>query len=168
MRGSGDFAMSPRSSRGKSQDGMLQELAAFSGRHGKSGDCHRHQRSLFWHGCRVSRRLRRAGLYILPAPPLKKNESARPEKRHRTKKGSRSKGRTIHTIGRAQAIKGFVADRPLAIEPIANPALAMKNISDTTLHRIIAVMIPAPESGPFGPAASIAIPKGTSRETKTT
>ena len=74
----------------------------------------------------------------------------------------------IHTIGRVQAIKGFVADRPLAIEPIANPALAMKKISDTTLHRMIAAMIPPPESGPYGPAASISMPKGTSRETKTT
>jgi hypothetical protein len=42
-------------------------------------------------------------------------------------------------IGRARAIKGFVAD-PL-IEPIANPALAMKEISDTTLHKIIAAMV---------------------------
>jgi hypothetical protein len=50
---------------------------------------------------------------------------------HRTKNGSRSKGRTIQTIGRAHAIKGFVGDRLLAIAPIANPALAMKKISDT-------------------------------------
>jgi hypothetical protein len=34
---------------GKPQDGMLQELQAFSGCHGKSRDCHRHQRSLLWH-----------------------------------------------------------------------------------------------------------------------
>src|SRR6266480_4129055 len=66
----------------------------------------------------------------------------------------------IQTIGRAHAIKGFAGDRPLAIEPIANPALAMKKISDTTPHKIIAAMIPPPESGPCGPAASIAIPKG--------
>jgi hypothetical protein len=69
-------------------------------------------------------------------------------------------------IGRAHAIKGFVAD-PL-IEPIANPALAMKEISDTTLHKIIASMIPPPESGAYGPADSISMPKETSRETKIT
>jgi hypothetical protein len=63
---------------------------------------------------------------------------------------------------------GRPADRLLAIEPITNPAFAMKKISDTTLHKIIAAMIPPPESGPFGPAASISLPKGTSRETKTT
>jgi hypothetical protein len=79
-----------------------------------------------------------------------------------------SRGRTIQTIGRAHAIKGFVADRPLARELIANPALAMKKIRDTTLHNIIAAMIPPPESGPCGPAASITMPKGPSRETKTT
>jgi hypothetical protein len=88
--------------------------------------------------------------------------------RHRTKNGSKTKGRMIQTMGRAHAIKGFVADRPLAIEPIANPALAMKKISDTTLHNIIAAMIPPPESGPCGPAASMSIPKGPSKETKTT
>ena len=100
------------------------------------------------------------GLIYLACATVQKNERAQPEKRHRTKKGSRSKGRTIHTIGRAQAIKGFVADRPLAIEPIANPALAMKNISDTTLHRIIAAMIPPPESDLVGPLPPSACQRG--------
>ena len=117
------------------------------------------RRNLLWHGCRVSPRLRR-GLIYLACATVQKNERAQPEKRHRTKKGSRSKGRTIHTIGRAQAIKGFVADRPLAIEPIANPALAMKNISDTTLHRIIAAMIPPPESDLVGPLPPSACQRG--------
>jgi len=87
---------------------------------------------------------------------------------HRTSKGSRTRRTTIQTIGNVHVIKGFVADRPLAIEPITNPAFAIKKISDATLHRIIAAMIPPPESGPFGPAASISLPKRTSRETKTT
>jgi hypothetical protein len=58
----------------------------------------------------------------------------------------KSKGRTTQRIDRAHAINGFVADRPLAIEPITNPALAMKNSSDTALHRIIVAMIAAAES----------------------
>jgi hypothetical protein len=90
------------------------------------------------------------------------------ESHHRTKKGSKTNGRTTQTIGREHAIKGFIADRPLATEEISNPALAMKKISDTTPHKIIAAIIPPPESGPCGPAASISMPKGTSRETKTT
>ena len=61
-----------------------------------------------------------------------------------TKMGSKTKGRTTQRIGRAHTIDGFVADRPLAIEPISNPALAMKKISDTALHRIIAALIPTP------------------------
>jgi hypothetical protein len=74
----------------------------------------------------------------------------------------------IKTIGRAHAIKGFLAEVPLAREPISNPVFAMNNISDTTLHKIIAAIIPPPVSGPFGPAASRSIPNGTSKETKTT
>jgi hypothetical protein len=87
---------------------------------------------------------------------------------HPAKKGSKTKGTTIQRIGRAHAIKGFAADLPLAREAIANPALAIKKINDTTLHKIMAAMIPPPASGPCGPAASISLPKGTSRETKTT
>ena len=44
--------------------------------------------------------------------------------------------------------------------------IPMKKIRDTTLHKTIAAMIPPPGSGPGGPAASISMPKGTSRETK--
>jgi len=40
----------------------------------------------------------------------------------------------------------------------------MKKISDTTLHKIIAAMIPPPESGPLGPAASSIMPNGTSKD----
>ena len=50
---------------------------------------------------------------------------------HRAKKGSKSKGRTIQTIGRAHAIKGFVADRPLAREAIAKPRIGDKKIIPT-------------------------------------
>jgi hypothetical protein len=51
-------------------------------------------------------------------------------------------------------------------ELIANPALTIKQINETAVQKIIAAMIPPPESGPFGPAASIAMPKGISRDTK--
>jgi hypothetical protein len=34
---------------------------------------------------------------------------------HRTKNRSKTKGRMMQTIGRAHAIKGFVADRPKAV-----------------------------------------------------
>lgn len=46
-------------------------------------------------------------------------------------KVSKTKGRTIQKIGGAHAIKGFVDDRPLAIDPITQPALTIKKISDT-------------------------------------
>jgi len=48
------------------------------------------------------------------------------------RRAPRPTGEQTQTIGRAHAIKGFIAGRPLARERLANPALAMKKISDTT------------------------------------
>jgi hypothetical protein len=46
--------------------------------------------------------------------PLDVSPYFRRETHHRTKKGSKTNGRTTQTIDRAHAIKGFIADRPLA------------------------------------------------------
>jgi len=55
--------------------------------------------------------------------------------------------------------------RPSTLSRFPN-RIPMKKIRDTTLHKTIAAMIPPPGSGPGGPAASISMPKGTSRGTK--
>jgi hypothetical protein len=94
------------------------------------------------------------------ASAVGKIESSAGEGRHRTKKGSESKERTVQTIGRAHAINGFVADRRLMRAATADAALAGKEDQRHHAPPDYRGHYSPPEWGPCGSPASISTPKG--------